>query len=174
MQMVKNTLILLISLWFSLVAFMPKEELYYTLEHRLVKYGVELNEKSIKSGIFSMDVSDIEVYIEGIKIAHIDHMNFLITLFFNTIDISDIKLDKGLNSLIHLDIQQIKQTSITHNIISPLNAKIYIQGDFGKAKGYYLNADRTIRLNFIELKDIKSLKYMLKKDDNGWYYETKF
>jgi len=173
MQMVKGTLILLVSLWFSLIAFMPKEELYYALEHRLVKYGIELNEKSIKSGIFSMDISDIDVYVEGIKIAHIDHINFLITLVFNTIDISDIILDNTLNSLIHINIKKIQKAYITYSITSPLKAKISLDGDFGKAQGY-IDTNRSLRLNFSEPKNLKSLRYILKKDDNGWYYETKF
>jgi len=174
MQILKSILIILISLWFSLIAFMPKEELYYALEHKLVKdYGIELNEKSIKSGIFSMDVSDIDVYAEGIKVAHIDSMKFLITLFFNTLDISDISLDKNLNTFLPSSIQEIQKANITYTITSPLKANISIDGNFGKAKGY-VDINRTLRINFTELNNPKKLKYILKKDDNGWYYETRF
>ena len=171
--MVKNILVIIISLWFSIVAFMPKEELYYTLEHKLVKYGIELNEKSIKSGIFSMDVSDIDVYVEGIKVAHIDHIDFLITLLFNTIDLSNIQLDSSVSSFVPSSIKKIQEGHIVYSVTSPFKAKITLNGDFGKAQGY-IDTNRSLRLNFIELKSKNSFKYMLKKDDNGWYYETKF
>jgi len=173
MQMVKNISIALVSIWFALVAFMPKEELYYTLEHELVNYGIEFNEKSIKSGIFSLEISDIDVYAEGIKVAHIDHMDFLITLLFNKLDIKDIVLDSSINSLIHMDIQTVQTAHLTYSILSPVKVNIALKGDFGDAHGY-IDIHRVLRLDFSELKSTRSLKNILKKDDNGWYYETKF
>ena len=171
--MVKNISIILVSLWFALLAFMPKEELYYALEHKLVDYGIELNEHNIKSGLFSLEISDIDIYVEGIKIAHINQMDFFITLVFNKLNISDIILDSSIKSLIHLDIQQIQNANLVYSIISPQKADISLEGDFGNATGY-ININRVLHLNFSMTKNLNSFTNILEKDDNGWYYETKF
>jgi len=139
----------------------------------LVDSGIKLNEKSIKSGIFSLEISDIDIYAQGIKVAHVDHMNLLITLLFNKLDIDNIVLDKSLNSLAHFDIQQITTAKLTHMIFSPMKATIFLDGEFGQAVGY-INAQRILRLDFAEIQNSSSLKRILQKDDNGWYYETKF
>ena len=47
MQMVKNIFISLFFLWFAILIFMPKQKIYYTLEHELLKQDIKINEKGI-------------------------------------------------------------------------------------------------------------------------------
>ena len=170
MQMVKNAFIVLLSLWFALVIFMPKKELYYALEHKLDDYGIVLNEKEINENIFSLKIKDIDVYTEGIKMAHLDSIDFFTIIFYNTLDVSNVFIDSSLKSFVPLKIEKL---DIVYNIINPLKVNIKTNGEFGKAVGY-IDYNRTIYLDFIEIKNIKSFKKNLKKNSNGWYYESKF
>jgi len=51
MQMVKKSVLIFLMLWFSILLFMPKAELYYTIEQSLAKQDIKLNEKSIEEGV---------------------------------------------------------------------------------------------------------------------------
>jgi len=170
MQVVKNIFIALVSLLIAIVIFMPKQELYYKLEKSLDSYGIILNEKKIDENLFALDMSDIDVYAEGIKVAHIDNIHCFIGIFYNYIDISGVVFDKSLKSFVPL---KITKADITASILNPTQATIGIDGDFGKAKGY-VNINGVLHLDIIDVKDIKAFKRSLHKNGNGWYYETKF
>jgi len=170
MQMVKNAFIVFLSIWISFLVFMPKKELYFALEKELSKSGIELNEKSIDSNIFGLDIKDIDVYVENIKLAHIAQIDFKTLLFFNTVNIDKISIDSSLKSMLP---QDINHTEMRYSIFNPKEVTVSSSGDFGFVKGY-INIDKTLHLDFIKALNIKPFQRELKKGENGWYYEKKF
>jgi hypothetical protein len=168
--MVKKVLIIVISVWIASLVFMPKKELYYTLEHQLAKSNIQMNEGSIDEGIFGLDIADVDVYAQGIKVAHIDNIDFTTFLFYNSIELQNVKVDSSLKSMAPQDIESV---DITYSIINPLKVYISAHGDFGEVDGY-LDSNKTLYFKFIQVGDIKPFVKGLKKNESGWYYEKQF
>ncbi|MCD6212354.1 MAG: hypothetical protein J7J02_05145, partial [Sulfurovum sp.] len=98
MQMVKNIFITFIVFWFALLLFMPKQELYFTLEKELAKQDIEINEESIEEGVFSLTLIKPVIYVKGIKIATIEKINIFTLIFTSNINIRSLSLDDSLKS----------------------------------------------------------------------------
>ncbi len=171
MQMVKKIFIALFVVWFALLMFMPKQELYYKLEKELAKQDIVINEQSIKEGIFSLTLNQPSVYVKGIKIATLEKVSFFTLLFYTKIQIDSLLLDDSLKALAP---QQTDKAISSHSLLSPMDILVNAEGSFGFIDGGANLKERTLRLDFIETKEIESIKSKLKKDDKGWYYETSF
>ena len=171
MQVVKNILLSLLVVWFAFLLFMPKQELYYTFEAELLKQGVEINEKQIEEGIFSLSIRDVDIYVKGIHIASIEEMHFFTLLFYSSFNIETLNMDGSLKSFVPLEINK---TVIMHSILSPFEAFVTTMGSFGLAEGVVDLEKRTLRMDLIDVKEIKTFRSQLKKDKKGWYYETSF
>jgi len=171
MQMVKNVFLSLFFIWFAILIFMPKQKMYYTLEHELLKQGIRINEKSIEDDIFSLNIIDAKIYVKGIEVAQVDKISFFTLLFYSNMTISSVKVDEYIKEYTSGDIGKLL---IMHSILSPFEAFITIIGDFGIAEGVIDMNSRHLRIDIADIESIKSIKSMLKKDEKGWYYETSF
>ena len=147
MQVVKNIFISLFVVWFAFLLFMPKQELYYELESELSKQGVEINEKHIAEGIFSLTVKEADIYVKGIHIAKLEKMHFFTILFYSSVNIEILKIDDSLKSFVPLDINN---TVIMHSILSPFEAFITTMGSFGLAEGVVELKKRTLRIDLTD------------------------
>ncbi len=171
MQVVKNIFISFFVIWFAFLLFMPKQELYYTLESELLKQGIEINEKQIEEGIFSLTVKEANIYVKGIHIATIKEMHFFTLLFYSSFNIEALKIDDSLKSFVPLEINK---SVVMHSILSPFEAFVTSMGSFGLAEGIVDLKSRSLRMDLIDTEDIKMFESQLKKDEKGWYYETSF
>ena len=61
-----------------------------------------------------------------------------------------------------------------HSVLSPLEVFVTSMGSFGLAEGVVTLDKRSVRIDMIDVKDIKVFQSQLKKDEKGWYYETSF
>lgn len=172
MQMVKNIFITFIVLWFALLLFMPKQELYFTLEKELAKQDIEINEQSIEEGIFSLNLINPVIYVKGIKVATIEKINIFTLIFHADINIKSLILDDSLKSFAP---QKIDVANISYSLFSPFKVMIAGNGSFGVMYGRADLKERTLRLDFSETtKELGSIRSNLKKDEKGLYYETSF
>ncbi len=171
MQVVKKTLISLFLLWFSLLLFMPKKELFYTFEHLLLPQGIKINEKSLDSGLFSLTLHDADIYVKGIKIANVNEVSIFTLLFYSRLHLDGLKLDESLRAFVPSDINE---SIVVHSLLSPTKLFITSMGSFGLAEGVANLRTKKLRINIVDEKELGSLKSQLKKDDKGWYYETSF
>ena len=173
MQMVKKVVIALVLVWFALIFFMPKHELYYKLEQTLEKNDIRLNEEKIDEGWFSLTLYKVDVYIKGIKLATIDEVNMFTLLFYSKLEVENLSLDASLKSKIPTKIEHL---NATHTIFVPLHVKIEATGPFGGATGGINLKENTIHLdlNNTSTKGIEMLQSVLQKNEKGWYYETSF
>lgn len=171
MQMVIKTIMILFFLWFSLIAFMPKTEFYYTLEKILNEEGVKLNEGSIEEGFFSLEITDITVYFKGIAVANIERIHLNTMLFFTKLVIEDVIVDETLHKQVPAKIASLQ---VSHSLLSPLEVSIDGNGSVGTFIGGYAVMDKKIALEFVETKNISMLKSILHKGEKGWSYEKSF
>jgi hypothetical protein len=171
MQMVKNSLIILLVIWLALLVFMPKRELYFTLEEQLAKHEIALNEKNIEEGLFGLKLEQVSVYFKGIKVATIEEVNIYTLLFYSSIHLHSLHMDDSLKSMAP---QETKKAKITHSLASPREVLIDADGSFGSMSGRVDLAQRKAHLDFNESKEIEMLKPQLKKEGKGWVYETSF
>ena len=171
MQMVKKIFIALAVIWFTFLLFMPKQELYYKLEKELAKNAIEINEKSIEEGLFSLTLHEADVYAKGIKLATVEKVTFFTLLFYTQVTLEELHLDDSLKNMAPTHTQK---ATVTHAVWNPLVISIEAEGSFGRVKGAGALADKTLRLDFNDTKGIEMLKPKLKQDEKGWYYETSF
>lgn len=171
MQMVKRTAIVLVVAWLSIVVLMPKQELYYKLEEALDGYEIQLNEKTLEEGWFSVTLKDVTVYAKGIDVATIKEVKLSTFLFYSRIALESLHLDDTLKRMVP---QKTDKAVIVHSVLSPLDVSIEASGSFGAMAGRADLKERKVRLDFNESKDIQMLKPQLKQDEKGWFYETSF
>lgn len=171
MRMVKNSLIVFLVTWLAILAFMPKQELYYTLEEALAKYEIELNEENISEGLFSLNLEQVSVYFKGIKVATIKEVNLYTFLFYSNMELQSLHMDDSLKSMVP---QDTKEAILSHSILSPVEVLVEANGSFGLMSGHIDLAQRRVHLDFNESMGIEMLKPQLKKDEKGWVYETSF
>jgi len=171
MQMVKNIFIALCIIWFALLVFMPKRELYYQLEKELAKQEIVISGEKIEEGWFSLTLKEPSIYLKGIKIATIEEIDIFTLLFYTKVELKMLLLDKSLKAIAP---QQTEYIVLSHSLLSPLQAWIDAQGEFGTIKGQADLSKRRVTIDFIEVKEIGMIKSQLKKDEKGWHYERSF
>jgi hypothetical protein len=172
MQMVKNIFMLIIVFWFALLVFMPKQELYFTLEKELLKHDIEINEQNVEEGLFSLNLIKPEIYVKGIKIATVEKINVFTLIFISNINLKSLILDDSLKSFAP---KQIDIANISYSMFSPFKVNIEAKGTFGLLDGNVNLKERKLHIDFSETtKELDSIKSNLKKDEKGLYYETSF
>ena len=171
MQMVKKTVIAFFILWLAVLLFMPKQELYYKLEHILVKEGIKINEEKIEEGVFSLTLKNADLYVKGIKVASAKKVTLFTLLFYTKIEVTELFLDDSLKNMAP---QHTQYAVFTHSLLSPMYLSIYAKGSFGIVSGEANLKARTVHVDFDEAKEIGMIKQMLTKGKTGWYYETSF
>lgn len=171
MQMVKRSIGILFAVWLALLLFMPKEEFYYAVEKKLAAQDITLNEKSIDEGLFSLTIKDITVYAKGVALAKIKEIDFFTLLFYNTLHIDDLAVDEVLHSQMP---KETKRGALTYHMLHPFSISIDANGSFGYAKGLIFLKERKIYIGFVKPKEIESIKHLLKKGKEGWFYEKSF
>jgi len=171
MQMVKKVLISIVVIIFSLIIFTPKRELYYALEEQLLDNDIIISNEKIESGLFTMRITSLKLYMKGIKIADIDRVDIFYLLFYNTISISGIEGDSSLYKIMPTKINSI---DAKYSISDPMKVSIDVNGTFGYAEGVVSLSDNKMRLDIVEERSINALRPILSRGDKGWYYEISF
>ena len=171
MQVVKKSIGILFAVWFTLLLFMPKEEMYYSVEKMLAAQDITLNEKSIDEGIFSLTLKDVTVYVKGIALVNIDEIDFYTLLFYNTLHIDNLVVDEVLHSKVPT---KTKKAVFTYHIFAPLTVSMDANGSFGYAKGSIHLVKKKLHIDFVKAKEIEMIKPYLKKGNKGWFYEKSF
>ena len=166
MQMVKKILFTLVLFWFAIILFMPKEQLYFGLEHVLEKQGVKINEEAIEENVFGLELQNISVYLRGIKVMTVKKVSVFTLLFYSRITIEGLETDKGVSSLMTLSFD--KAVGI-HSILDPLHIHFEADGKIGHLTGDVALNEKKIYIEFEKGKG-NTIKRFLKKDQRGWYY----
>jgi len=168
--MVKKFLLIVFVLYFSLLVFMPKEELYYTLEEALAKQDIKINEKSIEEGMFSLRVKEADIYIKGIQLAKVEKLEFFTLLFYTRVKIQKLRLDDSLKAMAPTSLETV---TFSHLLWSPTELEVKVKASF-EANGTVDLNERSIYLDVNGSKDLEQFQKSLRKSEKGWVYETSF
>ncbi|PTB83600.1 hypothetical protein C9926_02055 [Sulfurovum lithotrophicum] len=171
MQMVKKSAGIVFAIWLSLLVFMPKAEIYYMLEKKLLTQDITLNERSIEEGIFSLSVNNVTVYVKGIALASIEELDFFTLLFYNTLDIKELEIDEALHSKVPAKIQE---AHVVQHILAPTTLALDANGSFGIITGKINILDKQVHIDFVKTKEIGMIQPYLQKNEKGWFYEKTF
>lgn len=168
MQLVKKVLLVVGIVWFFFLIFMPKTEFYFLLEKALQQQSIKINETEIDEGLFSLDIHKATIYYKGIPIATAEVIGIFSLLVYTDIRFHNVKFDTFLKGKVPQKIMFLK---LRHSIVDPLHVAVEAEGSFGAVRGNFDLKSRQLHLDFIETKEIDSIKQWLQKDKKGYYYE---
>jgi len=171
MQVAIKIVLGFILVWFALLAFMPKTELYYKLEEELAKQGVKINEEHIDENPFELSITGLTLYVKGIEIAKIEKVNLFMTFFYNNITVEGVVMDDLAASQ---SVKSIKSATMNYRVDAPMVAPIHLEGSMGTIDGNITLPQKLLHLEVVKKKDIAAITKYLTKDAKGWYYETSF
>lgn len=171
MQVVIKTLAVMLTVWLALLAFMPKEEIYFRAEQALASQGVEINEGQMEEHLFGMTIKDATIYVQGINVATVKEASLFTLLFYTRVEADDIQADA---SLAHMLPASVVRLVLTHSLMHPETVYIEAEGSFGKAEGTLSLQTRKLHLDLVKTGKIETVRNLLKHGKQGWYYESTF
>jgi len=157
-------LTIIISFFIGIIIFMPKENLFFTLQKELKKENIYIN-TTTSSNLFNLHLKDSSIFVNGINIAKIKNTDILPLIFFNQINIKNIKID--FNKL------NINNLTLTYSILNPLYINIKGKSDFANIIGDIDLKNRKIKIYLLNLTN-NTIKSFLRKDKKGYFYAQQF
>jgi len=159
----KKFFIFLLGLLIGIIIFMPKDNLYYTLQNFLKKENIYIN-SDIKSSLY-LQLKNGVVYYNKMDISKFKEIDILPFIFYNEIKAKDIEINIG----------KYKITSLKAFYTPFYPIKIFIKGssNFGKIEGNIDLLKKEAKIYILNLTN-NSLKSFLKKDKKGYFYYAKF
>ncbi len=157
-------LTIILSFFIGLIIFMPKENLFFTLQKELKKENIFINTKA-SSNLIDLKLDNSKIFVNKINIANIESIKITPLLFFNKIDLKNIKIDFN-----HLNVDNL---NLTYSILTPFNVDIKGSSNFATIKGFIDLKNRNMKIYLLNLTN-KTIKSFLKKDKKGYFYAQKF
>ena len=74
MQFFKSLLLTIVFI-FTLLVFIPKENIYFLIEKELNKYDIVLSDELFKSTLIGFSLKNANLYVKGVKITKLDSVN---------------------------------------------------------------------------------------------------
>ena len=160
----------------SIMFFLPKTNFYYLVENELKKQNIVISNETIIESGFKLDIKDADVFFNSIKSAKVKDIEITSLLFYNSVDITDVKLYALAGSFFPTKIQNI---TFRYTILNPLNININANGGFGKAKATFSIVDKRLHLTINPSKKMlkrykKTLRFLTKNKDGAYSYDTNF
>lgn len=159
---------------FALVAFMPKENLYYLAEKELQKFEVVISEERPQERLFSLDIENLSLSAKEVEVAKVASAEVMILGLYNSVALKSIELSTLIESYLPAHIESV---TLRYSIINPLNITAFVQGEFGEAELAFdiINRELFARVKPSDVmqKNYKKTMRMLKKEEDGGYSYAK-
>ena len=158
----------------TLIYFLPKNDLVsYVNSKVLAQYKINTKIK-LENDMLNYVSSNSSISYQKNLVANVGTLNVSPYILFNEIKLTNINLKGMAGSLFP---SKITHARLLYSVIDPTKINITIEGDFGKAIGYFdilsslvhleVTPSRTLQKNYSFL-----LKYM-KKSKKSYIYEYK-
>ena len=156
-----------ISLFFifiiSLVAFLPKENLYYALTEKLANKSLSISNETIQGGFFSLLLENGDVSFKNLDAFHFDTLTCSTTLLNTKFELLNTKFDGLSFEFIELHWVFYKPQTLT----------ITIDGTHLQGSGVYDLKEKKLTISFIPSQKFKEKYSMLllqgEQKSNGEY-----
>jgi len=168
---VKKVFAIFISLYISLIVFMPKEQILYTVLNQAAKERVFFKIKDVSDyGIYA-DVKDTTIIYDSMRVANIEDMKLFLFLIYNKISLANIELKGSFKNMLNLTILD---GFLTYTVFSPFNIGINLKTTIGDISGSFDIKTSKIKLLLVPNERFKRFKYKryIKKVDGGYKYES--
>ncbi len=170
----KKFIIYFIIIYLSLIFFMPKENLWFTVEHFLKKDSLIVSNEKVKDFGFLLDIKGGNLYFEDLKVAKIEDFKVFPYIFYNLFLVKNINTTKEVENIINLKVKNLK---LYQSIIKPF--KVFIKGEanIGEIKGFLDLKRKALKLVLTPLASFQNKKSLLrffKKTKEGFVYEYSF
>ena len=158
----------------ALMAFMPKESFYFLLEEQLKVYGIVVSNESLDSGLFSLNIENLEISIKGVESGIASSSSITILGVYNSVAFRDVTLSSLVLSYAPQGVQTLH---LSYSLLDPLHLSAEAIGDFGEAKGAFSLLDKSFEAK-IKPSELMQMQYaktlrMLSKDEDGEYKYAK-
>jgi hypothetical protein len=157
-----------------LILTVPREELWYLIEHKLYEFGVVVDGEELNNGLVELNVENGSIHFEALKVGDFEKKSLLLTLFYNQFSLKNLKFSEDMANLGKFKIDELY---VTHSLIYPNSVSLQGKGNFGDLKGKFDLFEK--RLDLLvhpskELKRERSIMKHLKKHEEGYIYNAKF
>lgn len=154
----------------ALIAFMPKESVYFFAEQKLKEFDIVISDETSKDKLFSFEIDNAVLFAQNIEAAKIFKTDVTLLGVYNSIEAKQIALASIVETFLPSNIEELK---IVYTLVNPLEVSLWAQGDFGELKGVLSLLDQkilvTLKPSKIMLSKYKTTLKEFKKQANGEY-----
>jgi hypothetical protein len=156
---------------------LPKKNIYYFIEHKLIEKNIQIVNETLSDNLFSFSLASLDILYNKITIAQVDKISIFPYLFSNTIEIKELVINEIFTSSVPSKIENIK---IVYSLLNPLNVELYARGDFGLIEGdmgiftHLLTAKIEINDSFKDKYSQLLKNKNITKTEKGYVYEYQF
>lgn len=159
----------------SLIAFLPKKNLYYYGEEKLAGLNTIIANERIKEGLFSLDLHNADIYVERIRVVKVIEAKLQTYLLSMHLEAHQIRLSGMAKNFLPTKIEML---GIRYDVWDPLKVKFTASGEFGEASGEYLLTAHKLVVVVHPSKMMRSrysniLRKMKKEKNGGYSYEQR-
>jgi tRNA A37 threonylcarbamoyladenosine dehydratase len=153
-----------------LVAFLPKENLYYFALEELKKYDLLVKNETIKDGYYDFAINDADFVLKGIDAVGVKSIHISTMFVSSKVDITNVSVDQSLRQFVPSKLETL---SIKHVITNPLIIDITLSAKEIKGYGIFNILEKKLVV-FLSpskkfVRDYKKLLRKAKKQSNGEY-----
>ncbi|AXH12180.1 hypothetical protein [Halarcobacter bivalviorum] len=157
---------------FSLIVFLPKEQLFYQFEKLLLKKEIIVSNELSKDKFFYLVIENPDVFYKKILSTNIEKVQFYSYLLFTKVNIENIFVSKSFRDYLPKSIENL---TLSHSILDFKNININSSGKFGRLSGSYNIFNKKIKL---ELKPSNSVDLSFlrrfKEKEGRYIFEQSF
>jgi len=170
----KKILLFIALFLLGLVLFMPKVNLFYTLEGVLKKEHIVIKEQSLKDRWVDLSFKKARVLYDGIESLQAERVSLSPWLFYNKVSAYDVEPSAALKSMLNVHADSVV---LTYSVLDYKHVAINAKGDFGEIKGSANIFSRELRVVLTPSEKFKNsplVKNYFKKEKEGLVYASKF
>ena len=167
----KKAIVVIISIYLSLVFFMPKKELIYTGLNTLSKQMINFEIEEANDFWFFADFKNTTIIYDKMRVANIEDMKLLPYLFYNKLILTTLEPKGSFRNM--LDVVVLNAT-LTYSVINPFKADIEAKTTIGEINGEFDIKSFKLRLVLTPNQKFKTFKYKnyFRKTKGGYIYES--
>jgi hypothetical protein len=169
----KKFLIVLVVFYLAFIAFMPKENIYYTLLNQLKSERILITQESLSDDLFSLKGEEISIFYDGIESVNADSFSLLPFGIYNKFEAINVRASKELKKMFKYSADKVE---IVYAVWDYKRAKIYAEGDFGTIEGELDILGQRVKLLLDPSPSFEKspiIREYFKKSEEGYSYESK-
>ncbi len=169
----KKILIALVFFLLGAILFMPKVNLYYTLENLLEKEHVVIKEGALKDRWIDLSIKEAVIFYDGIASVEASAITITPWIFYDKVTMHDVHPTPAIAKMFNAKANHVV---LTYSVLDYKHILIEAEGDFGQLHGTLNVIAQKIHLVLEPSETFKHnslVKEYFKKQEEGLVYESK-